>query len=202
MRKIETIWHHILYMAAEKELYKHTQQGLADDFGYSISTVNHALEIPTAMGAIRKAGKFFVLEDFRKLLYYWASVRELDKDVVYMTRSDLSAREIEKLAVPDSILAGYVAAKHILGEPPADYTQVHFYVMEQQLEELKRRFPAISKIDKHEANVLAFRAPEVMQQYGHITTIIQTFVDIWNFSDWYSRDFISALEKKMDGLLS
>jgi hypothetical protein len=32
--------------------------------------------------------------------------------------------------------------------------------------------------------------------------LTQTFVDVWNLGDWYSRDFVVALETKINELLS
>lgn len=199
MLKIETIWHHLLQQALQEGQYKHTQQKIAENFGYSLSTVNHALKIPSQMGAVRKTSKFFVLEDFDKLLYYWASVRNLKKDVVYETFVDESVIEIEGLIPPESIFACYTAAKKILGEPPADYAKVYFYVFDKNLGTVKERFPANQK---KEPNVFVLKAVEAMTRYGEVTTLPQTFVDNWNLSDWYAKDFVNALAEKINGLLS
>lgn len=198
MRKIETIWHHLLYVALEKKQFKHTQQELARRFGYSLSTVNHALSVPSQIGAIRKESKFFVLEDFKKLLYYWASVRGLEKQILYRTQSDLTVFGREGLVPAESIYAGYSAAGKLLGEPAADYDKVYFYLAEKNLEEAKRRFPSKKGI----ANLFVLKMTETMPRYGKITTLPQTFVDIWNLRDWYSHDFTKVLEEKMYELLS
>lgn len=198
MKKIETIWHHILFQALEGR-YKHTQQSLASEFSYSLSTVNHALRAPTQMGAIRKTSKFFVLENFDKLLYYWASIRNVEKDILYKTYVDARIAEIEGMVPPKSIYAGYSAAKKLLGEPPADYSKVYFYSAETDLGQVKARFPLNSE---RESNMFVLKMPPVMPRYGQITTIPQTFVDIWNFRDWYGKDFIRSLETKIYAILS
>lgn len=41
-----------------------------------------------------------------------------------------------------------------------------------------------------------------MENYGFKTTLVQTFVDIWNLKDWYSKDFTASLEGKINELLS
>ncbi len=41
-----------------------------------------------------------------------------------------------------------------------------------------------------------------MEKYGTMTTIPQTFADIWNLPDWYSGKFVTRLKDKMHGLLS
>lgn len=199
MKKIETVWHHILTEALREGKVRHTQQELAHRFHYSLSTIYHAIRIPTEMGAIRKATKFFVLQDFKKLLYYWASFRTLNRDLLYETASNLPLREIEGLALPGSIYGAYSAAKRLLGEPPADYSKIYFYILPNDLQAFKRRFPPSSK---HSANTFALKMLPVMQEYGSTTTLVQTFVDLWNLADWYARDFTQTLEAKIDGLLS
>ncbi len=202
MKKIETIWHHVLYEALSKGNWRFTQQEIARSFGYSLSTVHHALTVPDQMGAIRKESKFFVLADFEKMLYYWASVRELRRDVLYQTRIDLPVRELEGQALPESIMAGYMAAMQVLKEAPADYDKFYFYVSADQLDKVKERYPAGEDLGKGEANVIALKMPEVMPRYGLYTTPVQTFVDLWNISDWYAREFTLSLKSYLDGLLS
>lgn len=199
MKKIETIWHQILMEAVTRRQFQLTQQELAARFHYSLSTIHHALEVPTQMGAIRKIGKSFVLQDFKKLLYYWASVRALSRDVLYATATDLPVQQIEGLALPESIYGAYSAAKQLLGEPPADYSKVYFYIPSTTLATFQHRFPPSSRPG---ANTFALKMVPVMPQYGPTTTLVQTFVDIWNLSDWYARDFTQVLEAKIDALLS
>jgi len=206
MRKIETIWHHLLWSALEKKQFRHTQSGLAEFFGYSVSTVNHALKAPTQIGAIKKGGKFFVLESFQKLLYFWASNRNLEKDIVFSTYYPGNVLEIEGLLPSEAIFACYTSAKKILGEPPADYDKVYFYANDKTIEQVKKRFAVGPKTGnnkpKNKANLFALRTSPTMKQYGEFTTLPQTFVDVWNLKDWYSRDFCLALEKKINGILS
>lgn len=198
MRKIETIWHHLLYAALEEKRYKWTQQGLAKDFSYSLSTINYALKTPAKMGAIRKTAKFFVLADFDKLLYYWASVRKLGQDIIYQTFLQETVIEIEGLIPPQSIYAAYSAARKLFNEPPADYSKVYFYYPKADIEKVKTRFP---QNETQSPNIFVLSMPPVMTNYGQVTTLPQTFVDIWNLSDWYSRDFTNALTDKIHKLL-
>lgn len=199
MKKIETIWHYLLNEAINKRVFRHTQQGLAQWSGFSLSTINHALEKPSQIGAIRKETKFFVLEDTIKLLYYWASIRNVQKSILYETYAEGSIHEREGLVLPSGIYACYSAATKHLGEPPADYTQLYFYESEKNLKEVERRFP---KQNRQAANVYILKKSPGMGAYGQITTIPQTFVDIWNLRDWYSKDFVVKLEEKIHELLS
>jgi len=198
MKKIETIWHHLLFSALQGN-YKHTQTELAERFSYSLSTVNHALSIPTSIGAIRKTSRFFVLNDFTKFLYYWASVRNFEKDIIYSTYYNASVTEIEGLINPESIYACYSAGRKILIEAPADYSKVYFYIPENLLDKVKQRFPLTPK---KEPNIFVLKMPQFMPTYGNVTTLSQTFVDIWNLRDWYGKDFVKSLEEKIEGILS
>lgn len=194
MRKIETIWHYVLNSALQGS-YKHTQQDLAAKFQYSSSTVNYALDVPAQMGAIRKTSKFFILEDFDKLLYYWASVRSFEKDIEYATYYPCSITKAEGEIPAGGIYAGYSAAKILLGEAPADYSKLYCY--HSSVEDFKKRFPENKERDP---SIFVLKKPENMQ--GSTTTLPQAFVDIWNMRDWYSKDFTRLLEEKMHGILS
>jgi hypothetical protein len=103
------------------------------------------------------------------------------------------------LALPGSLYGAYSAASRLLGEPPADYSKVYFYVARHDLEAFQRRFP---RVPRSPANTFALKVLPVMPSYGPVTTLVQTFVDCWNLADWYARDFARALEEKLDALLS
>lgn len=198
MKKIETIWHHILFEALTTKECRHTQKEVAAKLHCSISTVHHALRIPESIGAIRKGGKFFVLQDVKKLLYYWASMRVLSRDIFYETSSNLPVRAIEGNALPGSTFACFSAATHYLKEPPADYDKVYFYIQSKDLSAFEKRFP---KAKGTQRNVIALKRPDQMERYGDFTSLPQTFVDIWNLGDWYAQEFSTALEHAIDALL-
>ena len=87
MKKIEIIWRELLYQAMEKRNRMFMQKDLAAKFSFSTSTVFQALKAPRKMGAVRVTGRNFVLEDPEKLMYHWASVRDLNKDTIFSARS-------------------------------------------------------------------------------------------------------------------
>jgi len=203
MKKIEIIWRELLYQAIEKkslgvgeEGRRFTQKDLAEKFGFSTSTVFQALKAPRKMGAVRVTGRFFVLEDAEKLLYHWASVRNLKKDIVFSGKIDLPILEIESQMPPDFVFGGYSAARFILGEPPADYAKVFVYSWD--LEEIKKRF----LFQKGQPNFFILKPDPFLRNYGEHTCLAQTFVDLWNLDDWYAKEFVNSLKKKIDDLLS
>lgn len=198
MQKIETIWHYLLWEALEKGEFRHTQKAISERFGYSLSTVNLSIKKAEAVGAIKMSGKFFTVADVKKLLYFWATHRNLSKDIIYKTWVDEPILEIEGLIPDGAIFACYTSAKEILKEPPSDYSKVYFYFAEENLDVIKKRFP-FKKSEN--PNLFVLKEAPWQKKYGTKTSLPNTFVDIWNLSDWYAKDFLVALERKIDGLL-
>ena len=140
------------------------------------------------------------MADVKKLLFYWATRRNLGKDIIYKTYIDIPINEIEGLIPPQAIIAGFTAGRKILGEAPSDYSKVFFYMPEEDLEIAKKRFPLGSA--KKPENIFVLKSYSKQVAYGKITTLSQTFVDIWGLGDWYAKDFSVSLEEKIDELLS
>lgn len=195
MLKIEIIWREILFQTLEKKNRRFTQKELSQKFNFSLSTIFQALKIPRKMGAVRVTGRFFVLEDPEKLLYHWASVRNPQKDLVYQTRVDLPIFEIEGQMPPEVIFACYSAFRFSFQTIPADYDKVYVYVKNPRV--ITQRFPQRAG----QPNLFVLAADQFLPDYGPTTSLAQTFVDLWNLSDWYAKEFIAALKEKIDGLL-
>lgn len=196
MRKIEIIWREILFQAIEKKKFQFTQKDLAADLEVSTSTIFQALKVPRQMGAIRVTGRFFLVEDYEKFLYHWASVRNLQKEAVFKGFVALPILEIEGLMPPNVVFGCYSAAKQVLAVPPADYDTVYVYA--KDLLQIKERF----KFDSGRANVVVLRADPVLSRYGSVTTLAQTFVDLWNLADWQAKEYTRALKERIDDILS
>lgn len=200
MKKIETIWHHLLWEALEHKKFHHTQQELAREFGYSLSTVHLAIIKAANIGAVRIGPKSLALQNAKKLLYYWASVRNLARSISYSTYYEGPIIKTQGELPPGGIYGGYTAAKHILATAPADYDKIYYYCLSP--EDFKTRFPPNHK---YPDNIFALSLPGIKEytaRYpGGITSLPHTFVDIWNMADWFAADFIAALEEKIDELL-
>ena len=195
MQKIETIWRELLFEALEKKNRQFTQKKLAEKFHFSLSTVFQALKIPRKMGAVRVTGRFFVLEDPEKLLYHWASARNLRKDLIYQTRVDLPVLEIEGQMPAGVVFGAFSAFRQRFQMVPADYDKVYVYT--NNLAEIKKRFPQ----NGGPANLFVLASDEFLFSYGYFTSLGQTFVDLWNLKEWYAKEFINALREKINGLL-
>jgi hypothetical protein len=194
MKKIEMVFEEILYHVLEKRNYHLTQLYLAKELNISLSTVNLALKYLRKMNAVDISPRSFKVIDPKKILFYWASIRNIEKDIIYRTRAEQPVRKIEA-SMPKGIAFGaYSAYKFRFKDVPADYSEVYVYAEKEDIEE---RFP----FSKNEPNILVLRKDENISRYGELTTIARTFVDLWNISTWYAKDFLKELEARIDGIL-
>lgn len=148
------------------------------------------------MGAVTVGGRFFTVDDVEKLLYHWASVRNLPSDIIASGHVRSPTLEIEGLMPSDIVFGCYSAARQILQTVPADYDTVYVYA--KNLSQIEQRF----KFEKGRINLIVLAADNQLTHYGQYTTLAQTFVDLWNLGDWQAKDFSRAIKEKIDGLLS
>ncbi|PIU20920.1 MAG: hypothetical protein COT15_04980 [Candidatus Diapherotrites archaeon CG08_land_8_20_14_0_20_34_12] len=195
MNKVELVYRELLFQALEKNNFLLTQKELSNLLSMSLSTVNLSLKPLRRMNAIKVNPMNLKTINPRKVLLYWASVRNLNKDIAYQTRVDVSISEIEKNIPANCIFGAYSAYKFRFKEVPADYSEVYVYA--DSLDEIKKRFPSKSG----QPNLFVILKDVNMGRYGKITSLAQTFVDIWNLGEWYSSDFIKALEMRINGIL-
>lgn len=191
MKKIEFIWREVLTSSLERRENRFSQKELARKFHLSTSTVFQALKKPRLIGAIRVSSRGFELTDFEKLLFLWATERELNPDIIYQTYSDLPILEIEGLMPAEVIPAAYSGYRFIFGETPADYSQVYFYA--HNIASIKERFPFAKK----EPNIFILKADPYLAQYQPSPPLAQIFVDLWNLSAWYAKEYQNALLEKI-----
>lgn len=192
MKSIEYVYREILFQAMEKKNRSLTQLELSKKLKISLSTVNHAIKPLKKMSAVKIKLRGLEITDPRKVLYYWASIRNIEKDIIYKTRIDMPVRKIENSMPDDIIFAAYSAYKFRFKDVPADYSEVYVYG-----EELEKRFP----FSKKTPNLFVMKKDPFIETYGKITTLAQTFVDLWNVKEWYAKDFLKAMEEKLDGVL-
>jgi len=138
MKKIEQVFREILHQAIEKKNFRLTQMELSEKLGFSLSTINLAVKKLEKMNSIKIEKMSFKIIDVKKILYYWASFRNLEKDIIYKTRAEMPVREIEKL-MPNIIYGGYSGYKFKFKKVEADYSEVYVYADENELEIIKKR---------------------------------------------------------------
>lgn len=185
MKKMELVYNRILEEAIENKNNKLTQKSLSKELRISLSTVNYALKPLKNMGAIKINLKNFNIINIKKILYYWASIRNIEKDIIYKTRIDENVIEIEKLIPNTAIFTAYSAYKFKFNDVPADYSEVYVY---ENKDVIKERF----KENEGIPNLF------VLKKDINKLTLANLFVDLWNLKEWYAKEFLQALEKKLE----
>ncbi|MCX6814707.1 MAG: hypothetical protein NTY20_03610 [Candidatus Aenigmarchaeota archaeon] len=191
MKKNEWVYREILHGFIEKRERFFTQRALSKRCGVSIGNVNKSLSVLDKINAIEKKSRGFVVINYRKLLLYWASNRNLERDIVYQTRVDKSVNEIER-DLPPVMFAAYSGYKFVFGIVPADYSEVVVYADDEKIRE---RFG--KKGGK--PNLIVLKTDPHLRKFRKVP-MAQIYVDLWNLGTWYAEDFLKELEKKMEGM--
>ena len=198
MKRMELVYREILYKAIEEKERRFTQSELSKTLGISLSIVNAAVRKLHDLGSVRVLARSFEIVDIRKILYYWASIRNFWKDVIYQIRVEMPVREIER-NMPDLIYSAYSAYKFKFKDVPADYSEVYVYASDNELKRIKNRFDRFEK-NKLKPNLFVLRKDSLMDKYKSIP-LAQIFVDLWNLREWYAKDFVQDFEKKFNEIL-
>jgi len=191
MRKIEQVYREILYQAMEKGKGKMTQFELSKELGISLSVVNIALKRLNEIGAVKIEKMGFRIINLSKILYLWASLRNLQKEILYKTRVEDNVRNIER-NMPGVVYGAYSAYKLKFNDVPADYSEIYVYA--NDINEIKKRFP---KKEGRE-NLFVMKCDENLDKYGKKGSDAMIFVDLWNLKEWYASDFLKAIEQKIN----
>lgn len=190
MKANELIYRELLKNSMENGKSVFTQLELSKSLEVSLSTVHNALAPLRKMGAIKVNQRNFEIINTKKILYYWASTRNIEKDIIYKTRADFKGTiaEIEKQMPPSAVFGAYTAYKYRYKDAPSDYSEVYVYCPDQEVNEIKKRFP--EKIVNPNIFVLRKDFKDTEMPAAHI------FVDLWNIKEWYASEFLKALEEK------
>ncbi len=191
MKRIEEIYRKILYQSMEKKNNNLTQSYLANTLKMSLSIVNLAIKPLKRMNALKIKRRSFDVIDKKKVLYYWASIRNIEKDIIYKTRVEKPVKKIEAEMPADVIYSAYSAYKFRFRDAPADYSEV--YVYSDDVKEIEKRFPRNNKV----ANLFVLKKDKNMKEM----TLALIFVDLWNLKEWYAKDFLKAMEERINGIL-
>ena len=169
-----------------------TQKEIAERLGISLSTVNNAIEPLARVGAIEKRKFGLRIVDREKAVSYWASARNLEKDIVYKTRAEMNVKEIEKSMPSGITFTAFTAFRLKFRDVPADYSEVYVYAEEEELGEIKKRFPQKGG----PANLIVLLKPEKFGNEKIVSNELM-FVDLWNLKEWYAKEFLNALKQKI-----
>jgi len=200
MKKAELVYRDILYRVIENKEFRFTQLELGKRLNISLSIVNSAIKRLEGLGAIRILRRSFSIIDLKKILYYWASVRNLRKDIVFKERVEMPVRDIERNMPSGIVCTAYSAYKFRFRDVPADYSEIYVYADEGELELMKKRFNLVDehkrKLVSSRPNLFLLKKDSLMNSYSSIP-LAQVFVDLWNLPEWYAKEFVQALEKRI-----
>ncbi len=194
MKNIELIFREVLYQAIEAKKFTSTQSELSKKLGISLSIVNSALKKLERIGAVKINRRSFQLLDVKKTLYLWASLRNLEKDIIFKARIESPVREIER-AMPNILFTAFTGYKLLFNDIPADYSEVYAYADKSELEQIKKRVSSF-KLSEDNPNFFILKKDNSIKLYPKIPKA-QLFVDLWNLKQWYAKEFITALESKL-----
>lgn len=193
--KKEWIYREILYGALEKNIRAYKQIELGKVCNISLSTVNYALKPLVRMGAIEKKRFGFMILDPKKILFYWASIRNLGKETVYKTHLDRPVETIESEVPANSIFTAYSAFKFKFKKIPSEYSEVVVY---GKRDDFERRFGR--EAQAFEPNLIVLDLDEHLKKF-RMAPSAQIYVDLWNLGSWYAKDFLSKMEETISGVL-
>lgn len=188
--KKERIFREILENFKKKKIF--FQNELSKNCNISIGLVNKTIKTLEQLGCIQIKQRGFIIINPKKILLYWASIRNLNKDIIYQTFSDKSIIEIEK-SMPQGIFTAYSGFKYKFKNIPSDYSEVFIYADKEGIE---KRFPKNNK----KPNIFVLKSDEHLKKFKQIP-LSQLYVDLWNINTWYAQEFLKSLEEKMHGIL-
>jgi DNA-binding transcriptional regulator LsrR (DeoR family) len=185
------------YISGERSF---TQLGISKELGVSLSAVNGAVSNLRDINAVRVKRRSFEVTALDRLLLYWATHRNLKKDITYQTRADMPVKDIEKSMPDGAAFTCYTAYRLLYDDAPADYSEVYVYATDDALDEIKRRFKSSDKVP----NVIILKCDSGLERMikehklkRSSVCAAQIFVDLWNANQWYAKDFVDALLKRL-----
>ena len=193
MKKKEIVLREVIHSFFQKQPV--TQLELSKRLNFSLSTVNNAVSPLAYLGAfeIRRTGIRMI--DLMKSIIYLASIRNLNADILYRTNTKLSVTETEKSMPKGAIYTAFSGYKFLFDDVPADYSEVYVYADEDVLQELRSRFPET----KGNHNLFVLKADQrlIAMSKNNIVPPVQLFIDLWNLKEWYAKEFVNALSKRL-----
>lgn len=192
MKKSEWVYREILFRNLEKGERFFKQSSLASVCGTSTGNVHEALKPLERMNCIEKKPMGFAVINPKKILLYWASIRNLERDIIYQTHVKEGINEIEK-EMPPVLFTAYSGYKLTFKSTPSDYSEVIVYGEREGIEERFPRYPGKS-------NIIVLRGDPHLEAFRQAPAA-QIFVDLWNLNTWYSDEFVKALDKRIGRMI-
>ena len=195
MKRSEKIYREILIGVLNKK-ERFTQLELSKRCSVSLSLVNKVLKNLSEIGAVDILHMQFRIIDSSKILFYWATKRNIQKDISKKYCINMSTAEIEK-SLP-FILTGYSAWRLLSKSVPFDYNKVYVYMHknQQRLLDIWIKDKPVTTGRENLFIIITDDKHLIENSKRKIAPLPQIFVDIYSLSDIQSKYFINDILNK------
>jgi len=179
MLRKERIYRELVWLAERERLS--TQRELAGACGVSLNLVNSVVRELRRIGALAVYPMRLNILDPAKVLYTWASQRNLERDISLKYAIGLPIHEIEKSMPGDVVFTSFSGWRLKVGQAPFDYNRVYVYVRPAVEPIVKRLFSMLPR-SRGDPNtfVMTVDDPHLFARSEHqIAPTGQLFVDIY-----------------------
>ena len=193
MKKVNRVLREILYRVYGRYEFFMSQKALAQACGVSMDTVNRLVAKLNQFRSIEKKPLGFRVTEPEKILTYWATTRNLARDITYSTYSPNSVSEIEGDMPPGSVFTMFSGYHLRFKETPTYYEEVYVYADQDAV---KRKFPE-SQADRR--NLFVLRQDPYLERTSKngAAPIAQLYVDLWQLGGSPANRFLLELKKKL-----
>jgi hypothetical protein len=192
LTKTEILWRHLLVEAIEHDRRRSSITELAGRFGLAPSTVHRALVVPREMGALDTVRTGLILRDPMRLLLHWAGTRKLSHDRPFRVHTGLPVHEIQERLPANAVATGAAAYARRFRNDVADYSVVYCYHPDPSaaIESLPDEFG--------EPDLVILEPDPFLADYGAISSIPQTYVDLFVTAGWQAQRFLHAMNERLE----
>ncbi len=194
MKKVNQVLREILYRVYERNESFMSQKSLAQACRLSMDTVNRLVAKLNQFRSIEKKPLGFRVTEPKKVLSYWASTRNLARDIIYSTYSPDSVSKIESEMPAGTIFTAFSGYRLKFNKTPTHYEEVYVYA---DPDEVRRRFPESPAERK---NVFVLRSDPHLARTSKdgAAPLAQIYVDLWQLGGSPADRFILELETKLE----
>jgi hypothetical protein len=193
MKKINRILCEILYRVYERNEFFMSQKALAQACEASMDAVNRLVKKLNQFRSIEKKPLGFRVTESEKILTYWATTRNLARDITYSTYSANSVSEIEGDMPPGSVFTMFSGYSLRFNETPTYYEEVYVYADQDAV---KRKF---SESRAERRNLFVLRQDPHLERTSKngAAPLAQLYVDLWQLGGSPADRFLLELKKKL-----
>jgi len=199
MLKKERIYRELLWLA-ERERWT-TQRALSKACGVSLNLVSSVTRELRRIGALEVYPMRLHIIHPAKILYAWASQRNLERDITIKRAVGLPVHEIEKNMPGNVVFTAFSGWRLKVGSAPFDYNRVYVYAPPAARELIERLLNMLPRT-RGDANlfVMVVDDPHLFARSEHqVAPVAQIFVDIYAMSstpttDAFLRDILDKNE--------